>query len=146
MKFLLLLLTVCLLTTVSCKQKGTTNTQNAPGKHIKQAFVDMNGKRYRSLALIPEQLRTPEQKLMIKSVNYVLLHGVVAENNHMVLKMTKEECMAKGLTEKDYDNLQTSIRDNNHFYDSTRIKKVAEIVEDMHRALRGEKTNGVSLP
>ncbi|WP_367868294.1 hypothetical protein [Pedobacter sp. WC2423] len=146
MKFFLLIMTFCLLTVVSCKQKGETNTQNVPSKRIKQVYHDIKGKSYHSLALIPEQYRTPEQKLMIKSTNDVLLHGVVAENNHMVLKMTKEECMAKGMTEKDYNNLQTSIRDNNRFYDSTGIKKVDEIVNDMHRALRGEKANGVPLP
>ena len=146
MKFLLLSLTICLLTAVSCKQKDTTNTQNVQRKHIKPVYFDIEGKPYYSLGLIPEKLRTPEQKLMIKSTQYVLLHGVVAENNHMVLKMSKEECMAKGMTEKDYNNLQTSIKDNNRFYDSKGIKKVAEIVDDMHRSLRGEKTNGVSLP
>jgi hypothetical protein len=143
---IMILLAFCLLTAVSCKQKGATNTQNVPKKHTKPVYLDIHGKRYHSLAFIPKHLLTPEQKLMIKSVNYVLLHGVVAENNHMVLKMSKEECMAKGMTEKDYNNLQTSIRDNNHFYDTKGIKKVAEIVDDLHRSLRGEKTNGVSLP
>ncbi|MGY0034571.1 hypothetical protein [Pedobacter sp. NJ-S-72] len=143
---ILLLMVFCILTVTSCKEKTTNSAQVVNSKKSKQVYVDTNGKSYHSLALIPERLRTPEQKLMIRSTNDVLLHGVVAENNHMVLKMSKEECVAKGMTEKDYNNLQTSIRDNNHFYDSTGNKKVAEIVDDLHRALRGEKTNGVSLP
>ncbi len=143
---IMILMAICLLTVVSYKEKDITNTQNISKKKIKQVYVDTKGKRYHSLTLIPEQLRTPEQKLLIKSTNYVLLHGVVAENNHMVLKISKEKCLAKGMTEKDYNNLQTSIRYNNHFYDSTGIKIVAEIVEDMHRSLRGEKAPGVSLP
>lgn len=145
MKYLILV-AFFILTAATCKEKSTKSAQVVTNKESKQVYIDSKGKKYKFLPQIPENLRTPEQKQFIKSMNDVLLNGVVAENNHMVLKMSKAECIAKGMTEKEYYNLQTSIRDNNHFYDSTGIKKVAEIVEDLHRSLRGEKAPGVSLP
>ena len=145
MKFLILV-AFCILAAASCNEKSTKSTQVVTNKESKQVYIDSKGKKYRSLAQNPENLRTPEQKQFAKSLHDVLLNGVVAENNHMVLKLSKADCIAKGMTEKDYYNLRTSIKNNNHFYDSTGIKKVAEIVEDMHRSLRGENAPGVSLP
>lgn len=146
MKFLLLI-TLCILTVISCKEKTTNSAQVVNSKKSKQVFIDSKGKQYKFFGEIPENRRTPEQKLFAKSLKDVLLHGVVAENNHMVLKMTKEECMAKGMTEKTYNELQTNIKENNHFFDSTGNKKVAEMVDDLHRFMEGDpQAKGVSIP
>ena len=146
MKFLLLI-TLCILTAVSCKEKTTNSTQVVNSKKSKQVFIDSKGKQYKFFGEIPENRRTPEQKLFAKSLKDVLLHGVIAENNHMVLKMTKEECMAKGMTEKTYNELQTNIKENNHFFDSTGNKKVAEMIDDLHRFMEGDpQAKGVSIP
>lgn len=145
MKFLILI-AFCLLTVTSCKEKGKTSTEVLKSKKSKPVYTDLRGKRYDALAKIPDSLRTPEQKLMIKSLDDVLLNGVVAENNHMVLKLSKQECLAKGMTEKNYNDLQASIRDNNHFFDSTGNKQVTALVNDLHHFLRGEPANGVSTP
>lgn len=137
----------CLLTSATCKEKSTNSTQNVKttkSKHL--VFIDSHGKHYNAIADIPENRRTPEQKLYVKSLYDVLLNGVVAENNHMVLKMSKEDCLTKGMTEKTYNELKTNIKDNNHFYDSTGNKQVAEIVDDLHRFLKGDKNaRGVSI-
>jgi len=146
MKFLLLI-TLCILTVISCKEKTTNSAQVVNSKKSKQVFIDSKGKQYKFFGEIPENRRTPEQKLFAKSLKDVLLHGVVAENNHMVLKMTKEECMAKGMTEKTYNELQTNIKENNHFFDSTGNKKVAEMIDDLHRFIEGDpQAKGVSIP
>lgn len=145
-KKILILIAFCLLTAASCKEKGRTTTRNIKSVKAKQVYIDLRGKHYKFLADIPDSLRTPEQKLFVKSLTDVLINGVVAENNHMVLKMSKEECLAKGMTEKTYNDLQTSIQDNNRFYDSTGNKKVAELVDDMHRFLKGDPSaKGVSM-
>lgn len=143
---ILILLTFCLLTAATCQEKGAKSAQVVNHNKTKQVYIDSKGKHYKFLAEIPEHLRTPEQKLFVKSLNDVLINGVVAENNHMVLKMSKEECIARGMTEKTYNELQTNLRDNNHFFDSTGNKKVAEMVDDMHRFLKGDTTaKGVSI-
>jgi hypothetical protein len=144
---LLLLLVFCILTAGTCKEKTANSAKVVSSKRSKQVFIDSRGKQYKFFAEIPENRRTPEQKLFAKSLNDVLLNGVVAENNHMVLKMTKEECLAKGMTEKTYDELQTNIKENNHFFDSTGNKKVADMVEDLHRFMKGDRqAKGVSIP
>jgi hypothetical protein len=145
---LLMLTAFCLFTASSCYEKGTKVTgtgSNRTSKHI--SYTDTKGKQYKFLAQIPDSLRTPKQKLFAKSLNDVILNGVVAENNHMVLKMSKAECLDKGMTESDYYKLQTSIQENNHFFDSTGNKKVATLVDDLHRFIKGDPSaKGVSMP
>lgn len=143
---ILIFMAFCLLNVAMCKEKGTTTTQNVKSTKTKQVYTDARGKHYKFLAEIPDSLRTAEQKRFAKSLNDVLLNGVVAENNHMVLKMSKEECLARGMTEKSYNDLQTSIQDNNRFFDSTGNKKVAQLVDDLHRFLKGDpKAKGVPM-
>lgn len=143
---ILILLVFCLLTAATCKEKSTNNAQVINSKKSKQVYIDSRGKKYKFLAQIPDSLRTTEQKLFAKSLNYVLLNGVVAENNHMVLKMSKEECLAKGMTENNYNKLLTDLQENNTFFDKTGNKKVAEAVDDLHRFLKGDSTaKGVAM-
>jgi len=145
---LLILMVLCLLTAATCKEKSNTSAQNVKHPKSKQkVFIDSKGNHYNAFGDIPPHLRTPEQMLYVKSLNDVLLNGVVAENNHMILKLSKAECLAKGMTEETYNELKTNLKDNNHFFDSLGNKKIAEMVEDMHRSLKGDTlAKGVSIP
>lgn len=87
---ILIFMALCLLNVAMCKEKGTTTTQHVKSIKTKQVYTDARGKHYKFLGQIPDSLRTAEQKRFAKSLNDVLLNGVVAENNHMALKMSKE--------------------------------------------------------
>lgn len=132
----------CLLTAASCKNKGATGAQNVKiGRYNDYLNIDLKGKRYKGLADIPEHLRTQEQKLFVKSTSDVLLNGVTVENNHLVLKFSKEECLAKGMTEKDYNELLTNFKDNNRVYDSLGNQDVPKLLAEYQQAIR-ERPSG----
>ena len=139
---ILILLAFCLLAVATCKEKSGNTvkvTKSTKAKHI--VFIDIKGKHYSAFGDIPDSLRTAEQKIFVKSLYDVLLNGVKVENNHMVLKLTKEECMARGMIEKDYNELQKNLHDNNRFFDSLGNKNVAAMIDDMHKALRAQQTD-----
>lgn len=134
---LLVLLAFCLLTAAACKEKSTTSTETVKiNRYNDYLNIDANGKRYKGLADIPEHLRTPEQKLYVKSTSDVLLNGVGVENNHLVLKFSKEECLARGMTERNYQELQTNFKDNNRVYDSLGNQNVAKLLADLQKDIR----------
>ena len=135
---LLMLMAFCILSAATCKN-GTNSTKVTNSEQT--SFIDAKGKHYRAFGDIPDSLRTPEQKKYFKSLQDVLVNGVVVENNHMVLKFNKEECLAKGMSEKDYNELQKNLRDNNHFFDSTGVKNVAAMIDNMHRDMKSMKTD-----
>lgn len=131
----------CLLTAFACHERAVklTDTSSDTRKHI--VYTDAKGTHYRSFGDIPDNLRTPEQKLYAKNVTDILLNGVVIENNHMILKYTKEECLAKGMTEKQYNDIQVNFRVNNHYYDSAKVKNVAEMFVDMQKDLKAHQAD-----
>lgn len=133
---LLMFTAFCLLTAATCKNTGekvAKTSQPNQSKHIE--YIDVKGNQYKSFGDIPDSLRTPDQKIYAKSLNDVLLNGVKVENNHMVLKLSKEECLAKGMTEQTYNDLQKNLRDNNHYFDSLGVKNVAAMIDNMHKDL-----------
>lgn len=139
---LLMLATFCLLTVASCNERGTREANTAPStrpKHI--TYTDSKGKSYKSIGEIPDSLRTPEQRLYVKTTIDVLLNGIAIEDNHMILKYSKEKCLAKGMTSKQYNDLQENLRVNNHYYDSAKVKNVAEMFVDMQKDLKTQLKN-----
>lgn len=138
---ILILMVFCLLTATTCKEKSTKSNQNVNTTRYNHWLnIDSKGKHYNGLAEIPEHLRTPEQKLYVKSASDVLLNGVVVENNHLVLKFSKEECLARGMTERDYNELQANFKDNNHVYDSLGNQNVAELLADLQKDIRANQS------
>jgi|GEM_PF-4255113 len=132
---LVILFAFFLLTAATCKNKGTSANQHAKSKKD-TTFIDVKGNRYKMFGQIPDSLRTPEQEKFATSLRYVLVNGVVAENNHMVLKFTKEQCLAQGMKEKDYNDLQNNLRTNNHYFDSIGVKNIDSMINNMHIQLR----------
>ncbi len=133
----IILMAFCLVTTLSCREKGTGVFSTAPSHKSKRIiYTDTKGTHYKFFGDIPDSLRTPEQKLYAKSTADILLNGVAVENNHVILKFSKKECLAKGMTEKDYNELQTNLRDSNHLFDSTGNKRVDTIIGNMQKSLK----------
>jgi len=134
-------MTFCLLMASACHEKSKKVDNTASGtksKHI--IYTDVKGTHYKSFGDIPDSLRTPEQKLYAKSTIDVLLNGVVVENNHIILKFSKEECLAKGMTEKVYDELQANLSDSNHLFDSIGNKRVDTIIDNMHKDISASQS------
>ncbi|MBB6271253.1 hypothetical protein HDF26_001680 [Pedobacter cryoconitis] len=128
MKYLILI-TCSLLTLNSCNNKAgkktTTNGVTYTNYNTKMkdtTFVDVRGNKYPYFSRIPDSLCTSEQQALAKAIKDVLLNGVVVEGNKQVLKFSKEECLAKGLPAKYYEELKNNIRTNNSFFDAYGIK------------------------
>lgn len=134
MKFLILI-AFCLLTAATCKNK---NADNVKVKHD-TTFVDVKGNRYKMVGEIPDSLRTAEQKKYFSVFRDVLLNDVVVENNQIILKLTKEECLAKGLTEQDYNTLQANLRDTKSYLDSHGVKNIDSAISDMQAQMLKSK-------
>jgi len=101
---LFLLYFMILIGLCSCEHRGKKVTSggvtyiNYNTREKDTAYLYIKGNKYKHLANVPDSLRTPEQKKLINAINDALLNGVVVEDNKEVLKFSKEECLARGLT------------------------------------------------
>lgn len=140
MKYSCILLFV-IVSFFSCKSSvnsQTGNDTNAIGQRLdltKSAyadttFLDRNGTPHKYLGRIPDSLRTQEQKRLIKSLQDVSVNYISVKDNHMVVDITRQQFIAKGIPEKYYDILLQNIRDNNIFLDSKGIKDVDKMMKD----------------
>jgi hypothetical protein len=94
-------------------------------------YLDIKGEEYKHLVQISDSLRTPEQEKLFQLIGEVIVNYMAVENNHQVLKLSKEEFIAKGIPERYYILLEENIRDNNAFFDSEGIKDVDKMIEEM---------------
>ncbi|MET3115613.1 hypothetical protein AAKU52_003364 [Pedobacter sp. CG_S7] len=129
MKYLFLFIVI---TVLSCQENKTPSVNKK--KNI--TYLDSKGKAYKYFAEIPDSLRTPEQQKFAKAYTDVLLNYVVVENNHMVLKISKEEFLSKGLSETDFQVFKENIRTNNAWIDSLGIKDVDKMLEKTRLELK----------
>lgn len=141
---ILVFMAFILLTAATCKEKGKTSTKTVKSTKSKErVFIDTKGNHWNAFEKIPPHLRTPEQQLFTKSLTDVLINGVVAENDHMVLKFSKAECLSRGMTEKTYNEIQSNLRVNNHYFDSLGVsKEIPKMIEDMRRDLMAYQARG----
>lgn len=72
--------------------------------------------------LIPDSLRTPKQKQLIKDLGAIIVKYVQIKNNHMQFTLSKSEFTAKGIPEQYYDLIQTNLKVNNEYFDKNGIK------------------------
>lgn len=139
----LVIMAFCLLTAATCTEKSANSVQNVNVKKSKhQVFIDKKGNHYNAFIDIPAHLRTPEQKQFTESLTDIFINGVVAENNHMVLKFSKDECLARGMTEENYNELIKNLADNNQYFDSIGNKEVPRMIDDLHRDMKVYKSKG----
>jgi len=138
-----IVIAVCLLSAAACKQKTSNTDQDVKVQKSKQkVFIDKTGVRYNAFIDIPADHRTPEQKIFTESLTDILINGIAAESNHMVLKFSKQECLARGMKEEDYDELQRNLADNNRHFDSIGNKDVPKMIDDMHQDMKAYKAGG----
>lgn len=141
----LLLVAMSLITLCSCNGGGEKVTvggityMNYNIREKDTAYIDIRGNKYKHLGLVPDSLRTPEQKKLINAINDVFLNGMVVEDNKEVLKFSKEECLARGLTEHYYEEMKNNIRTNNSYFEANGNKDVAQMKASADSVLTGTK-------
>ena len=145
---LLLSTTFLLFSCSNTSQKKTDKDPNATTGTMEKrtamnvadtTYLDVKGSPYKHLGVIPDSLRTPEQKALIKLLNEVTYEYMSVKDNHMVFGLTKEQYVAKGIPAKYYDLLQQNIIDNNNFFDANGIKKVDKMVKETRDQLMEAK-------
>ena len=134
---LLILTAFCLLTIASCKERSSSVARNTDYLKSKYpVYIDAKGNHYITFSEIPDSLLTPEGKVHSKVLKVVMENNVVVENNKLVMKLSKDEYLAKGMTENDYSDLQSNLNYYNHYYDSTRNDMVGAMIADMKRGYK----------
>jgi hypothetical protein len=133
MKFIIII-TCSILVVSSCKNHGgkkiTTNGVTYTNYNTKMkdtTFVDIDGNKYPYFSKIPDSLRTPQQKELAKALVDVLLNGVVVKDNKYGLIFSKEECLARGLPAKYYEELKNNIKTNNSYFEAYGVKEIDKI-------------------
>lgn len=86
--------------------------------------IDSN---YNYINLIPDSLRTREQRIFIKHLSEILAEHVTIKNNHMVFTLSKKQLVSLGIPSPYYDVIQKNIRDNNKYFEKNGIKDVDSI-------------------
>ncbi len=104
-------------------------------KYADTSYVDRNGKNYKFLGQIPDSLRTPEQVKLLTLLSDVSYRYISVKDNHEVYNLTREQFVAKGLPERFYDLLLTSIKENNHLIDVDSVKNIDSMVRDQRKKL-----------
>ncbi len=108
-------------------------------------YLDVKGNEYKFLMKIPDSLRTAEQTALLQRLSEVIVKNTSVKNNHMVLDISKEQFVAKGIPERYYHLLQESIRDNNDFFDANGIKNVDSMIRERNEAYDQFKREGDSV-
>jgi len=91
-------------------------------------YVDIKGVEHKFLGRIPDSLRTEEQVRLLRLMNDITVDHISVKDNHMVLELSREEFLAKGIPERYYKILLRNIIDNNTFFDTSGIKNVDELM------------------
>lgn len=107
----------------NCGKKQLVNTQQQSEK-----FELLKDFEY--VHLIPDSLRTPEQKQLILLLYSVLVDSMVIENNHFVFKLNKTEFLKKGIPEPYYSLIMNDIKQNNIFIDSNVVEDMDQLLQD----------------
>jgi len=119
------------LTLFSCRN-GTTSDGVAmaiDSLHVDDTvYVDIKGTEHKFLGRIPDSLRTEEQVRLLRLMNDITVDHISVKDNHMVLELSRDEFLAKGIPERYYKILQRNIVDNNIFFDTSGIKNVDELM------------------
>jgi len=89
--------------------------------------IDSN---YNYVNLIPDSLRTPEQRHLLKRLGKIVVDYVEVKNNHMVFTLSREQLLSMGIPSQYYDIIEKNIRDNNAYFDKNRIKGVDSMWEN----------------
>ena len=88
-----------LMALLACQRKTDQQSITAYPDTI---YIDTNGNQYKFLGQIPDSLRTSEQSILISKLQDVVINDVSVKNNRMVVDISKEQMLAKGIPERYY--------------------------------------------
>lgn len=118
------LMTLCLL--IACH---TQNIRHDSGSTNRPSGMQIDS-NYNYVNLIPDSLRTPEQRHLLKRLGKIVVDYVEVKNNHMVFTLSREQLLSMGIPSQYYDIIEKNIRDNNAYFDKNRIKGVDSMWEN----------------
>ena len=72
---------------------------------------------YAFVHLIPDSLRTPEQRQLLDKLARVMLEHLEVKDNHLVFGLSKKEFLQEGIPEPYYYLLMEDLENNNRFID-----------------------------
>ena len=111
-----------LFLTVACNntnQKHGGKFQNIDStKQDKAVLYDTS---YPFVNLIPDSLRTPEQKALIHRLSKVIAKYVKVENNHMVFTLKEDQLDSFNIPRPYYLLIQQNMKENNAYIDKNGI-------------------------
>ncbi len=92
-------------------------------------------KDYEYINLIPDSLWTPEQRLLVYKLTGIIAENIANENDSLVLKLTKEEMIAKGIPEPYYNLLLNNVIELNALEETGKISidSIISMVRTAHR-------------
>lgn len=85
---------------------------------------------------IPDSLRTPQQKELVRKLARISVEHVKVIDNRMVFDMSKEEFLRTGIPVEYYELFQRNMEDNNRYIKKHDIKNVDKMVEKFRRNTR----------
>ncbi|GHT52653.1 hypothetical protein AGMMS49982_13460 [Bacteroidia bacterium] len=71
------------------------------------------------LGMIPDSLRSPEQKTLAKNLDLLVHEHCLVKNNHLEVAISKKEFETIGVPEIYYNILKKDIENINHYLDTT---------------------------
>jgi len=123
--------TVVLLFTVSC-QNASKNTNPANNELTqKPKYVQQ----------IPDSLRIPEQKELVKKLLKMTIDHVKVVQNQMVFDMSREEFSQTNIPMKYFELFKRNMKENNEWIKKNNIKDVDKMVKENRRRMQKELNN-----
>lgn len=120
---------IFLIVGVSLTLLGCQNTsQKDTGTHLKP--------RFNYVQQIPDSLRTPRQKKLVRQLLKLSMKHVKAINNRMVFTMSKDEFKETGIPIKYYSLFKNSMEEANKYIEENNIQNVDKMVKKYHQNTR----------
>ncbi|UAY55442.1 hypothetical protein [Arachidicoccus terrestris] len=128
-----LVLLFCFL--LGCHAPSTRPNQNKTDQSIVKdtLHVDPN---YNYINLIPDSLRTPEQKQFLRRFLILAAKHIEIRNNHMVFTLSRDQLVEQGIPAPYYDMLQKNLRDNNAAFEKNNVKNVDSLWQNVLLTLK----------
>lgn len=97
--------------------------------------------KFEYVHLIPDSIRTPEQRKLYKLILKTTVQHLKVKENHVYLDLSQKEFLDKGIPRQYYDLLMHDLKSLNNFIDSTKLENVDSILKESYKELYQEFRN-----
>lgn len=91
---------------------------------------------YGYVQLIPDSLRTPQQKEFIRKLQQLIVEYTAVENGQMVFRLSKEQFVEQGFPEEYYILIQKDLKTNNEYFKQNNIQNVDSILNESYKKFK----------